>query len=167
MVSSHIFSRVFLLLIKIYHLSRPCDEHGNYLQPDTPPPARTDANPDDWTPFGSHVEFETAEFLYKKVQMSAGDINFLFELWTAYNFQRGGSAPFNNAGDMYRHIDNATLGEVPWQSFTLKYQGAFDPEQSPSWKGAEHVVWFMDPHEVVKKLLANPDFTDGIDFTPH
>lgn len=147
-------------------LGQPCDEEGNYLPAGTPP-TRTEPDSDNWAPFASRVQFETAELLYKKVQMSAGNLDSLFELWTASNIQHGGSAPFAKAQDMYDHIDGAAVGDVPWQSFTLKYEGDVDPERSPSWKAAEHTVWFRDPHEVVKALLANPDFADDIEFSPH
>ncbi|KIK34573.1 hypothetical protein CY34DRAFT_17621 [Suillus luteus UH-Slu-Lm8-n1] len=58
----------------------PCDATGQFLEdgaPLTPPPSKS---PDDWTPYQNHVEFETAEFLYTRNQMSAGDINILLDL---------------------------------------------------------------------------------------
>jgi hypothetical protein len=30
-----------------------------------------------------------------------------------------------------------------------------------------HDVFYRDPHLVVKAMLANPDFDDGMDFSPH
>lgn len=147
-------------------IAKPCDENGNFLPPETPPCSRVDPQPNQWMPFCSRVEFETAEFLFKKDQMSAGHINELFELWAASNVALGGSPPFKNSRDMYQTIDLATLGDVPWQSFTLRYQGEIDPTQSPSWKMANHMIWYRDPHQVVKNLLANSDFAGEVDFAP-
>jgi hypothetical protein len=67
---------------------------------------------------------------------------------------------------MYQTIDDATLGDVPWQSFTLQHQSNGDAAESPSWMTSEHTVWFRDPHEVAKTLLANPAYADKIDFAP-
>ena len=98
--------------------------------------------------------------------MSGGCINDLMELWTASNVRVGGLPPFRNAPDMYQKIDDATLGDVPWQSFTLQHQSCGDAAESPSWMTSEHTVWFRDPHQVMKNLLANPAFADQIDFVP-
>ena len=67
---------------------------------------------------------------------------------------------------MYQTIDDAALGDVPWQSFTLQHDSNGDTVKSPSWMTSEHTVWFRDPHEVAKTLLANPAFADKIDFAP-
>src|SRR6267154_5428604 len=72
---------------------RPCDETGQFLEdgaPPTPPPSKS---PDDWTPYRNHVEFETAEFLYTRNQMSAGDINTLLDLWAATLLKSGDKPP--------------------------------------------------------------------------
>jgi hypothetical protein len=38
---------------------------------------------DDWTPFQNRTEFETADFLYRRNQMSASDIDTLLDLWAS------------------------------------------------------------------------------------
>ena len=161
-----VFCLLVLLLIFLYVIGKPCDEKGDFLPPGIPPPARDDPQPNDWTPFRSRIEFKTAEFLFKKEQVSAGCIDELFELWAASNIALGGTSPFKNARDMYKTIDQATLGGVPWESFKLRYQDEVDPEQSPSWMTAEHTVWYRDPDQVIKNLLANPDFAGDMDFSP-
>jgi hypothetical protein len=79
---------------------QPCDKDGNILPPGTPPVPRVHPPPTDWTPFRSRIEFETAEFLFKKDQMSAGGINELMGLWAASNVKFGGLAPFKNCADV-------------------------------------------------------------------
>ena len=154
----------------LYYLGQPCDKEGNNLPPGTPPPARVDPTSSDWAPFKTRVDFETAEFLYKKDQMSAGRINELMELWAASNVAAGGSSPFRNALDMYQTIDRAVLGDVPWESVKLRYQGedlGVVNSPSPSWMTAEHTVWFRDPRKVVQNLLANADFMGETNLAPH
>ena len=99
--------------------------------------------------------------------MSAGRINELMGLWAASNVKLGGSAPFKNCLDMYRTIDNVALGDIPWKSFKLCYEGEMHPTESPSWMTDHHTIWYRDPNEVVKNLLANPDFVGEMKLGPH
>ncbi|KIM81585.1 hypothetical protein PILCRDRAFT_8631 [Piloderma croceum F 1598] len=47
-----------------------CDEDRNDIPPDTPPPPHpTDRGPNDWTPYNNRVEFEVADFLYRRNQI--------------------------------------------------------------------------------------------------
>lgn len=46
-----------------------------------PPPRRPDIGPQDWAPYDNRLQFETAEFLYKRNQMSGGNIDILLALW--------------------------------------------------------------------------------------
>ncbi|KAG2037070.1 hypothetical protein BDR03DRAFT_1010988 [Suillus americanus] len=55
--------------------ARPCDESGNFLPLGTPPCPLAEQSPDDWAPFRNRMEFETAEFLFSRAQMSAPNIN--------------------------------------------------------------------------------------------
>ncbi|TDL21907.1 hypothetical protein BD410DRAFT_840292 [Rickenella mellea] len=146
----------------------PCDQNGVDLPPGspTPPANNADLSSDDWSPFQNRVEFETAEFLYKRVQMSAKNIDTLMDLWGATLSQHDDEAPYANHKDMYNVIDHTKLGEVPWQSFTVKYKGPKPDHNVPPWMEDEHTVWFRDPHGVVKKMLANPDFKDEFDYAP-
>jgi hypothetical protein len=64
-------------------LGDPCNKMGKTLNPFTgPPPLELDE--DKFFPFTCPEEFLLANFLYKKVQMSAGDISYLMKLWGAY-----------------------------------------------------------------------------------
>ncbi|KAL4260465.1 hypothetical protein AB1N83_010434 [Pleurotus pulmonarius] len=64
-----------------YLTGTPCDVNGNYLPPNTPPPPRAPAAPDDWAPFDSQQQFELADLLFRKVQMSATNIDELLSIW--------------------------------------------------------------------------------------
>jgi hypothetical protein len=60
-----------------------------------------------------------AELLYSKAQMSEGEVDTLLELFG----RSGGNVPFLNHRDFHAAIDELTVGDVPWQSFTVKYKG--------------------------------------------
>jgi hypothetical protein len=136
----------------------------------TPPlPYRNPAS-DDWTPYENRKAFETAEFLYCKAQMSAPDIDTLMSIWSQSQGEKEGLSPFKNHTDLYDTIDKTPLGDVPWQSFTLKYEGEElqgCQNALPQWKTDTYKVFFRDPHTVIQNMLASPDFKDSFDYTPY
>ncbi|KIJ57722.1 hypothetical protein HYDPIDRAFT_171577, partial [Hydnomerulius pinastri MD-312] len=113
-------------LYRNYHMkmnARPCSKEGIFLPSDAPPPPAEPTLPTDWMPFNDRIEFKTAEFLYTRNQMSAGDINFLLELWAASLVKHDENPPFADADDLYDTIDSTELGDVKWESFTVQYTG--------------------------------------------
>ncbi|KZP16263.1 hypothetical protein FIBSPDRAFT_749065 [Athelia psychrophila] len=146
-----------------------CDKNGNFIPANTPPSPRQDPAPTDWGSYESRAHFELAEFLYKDSQMSAGNIDKLFKIWGSHSASSGGEAPFANHKDLYAAIDSTTVGDVPWESFKMKYSGALpDSEEGeiPSWMEDEHEVWFRNPHQLLQNLLSNTDFDGEFDYTP-
>jgi Plavaka transposase len=131
-----------------------------------PPPRNSDQGPDDWTPYDNRLKFEVADFLYRRNQMSAGDINFVLNLWAASLAIHNDTPPFSTTADMHNTIDATPLGDVPWESFTLQYNGAEPAGDIPSWMKAEYDVWFRDPRTLVHNLLSNPDFKSDFDYAP-
>jgi hypothetical protein len=77
----------------------------------------------DWTPFKNRLGFETAEFLFKRVKMSAANIDILCTLWAATLDEFGAEPPFTGHHDLYSTIDAIPVGGVPWQSATFTYDG--------------------------------------------
>jgi hypothetical protein len=67
---------------------------------------------------------------------------------------------------MYRKIDEAILGDVPWQSFQVCYQGDQHGPERLDWMNAQYTVWFRNPKKVVRNLLGNADFMGGVDLSP-
>ncbi|EIW74521.1 hypothetical protein CONPUDRAFT_66962 [Coniophora puteana RWD-64-598 SS2] len=161
----------FLLYLIIFAQSQPtgqkCDPNGNFL-PDNalpyPLPARSQ---DDWFPFRSRVEFETADFLYTRVQAPAGQIDMLMDLWAATLRKHNDTPPFADHNDLYKTIDAIPVGDVPWESFSMTYRGPRPARDVPPWMTASYEVWFRDPHTVVKNILANPDFGKEMDYSPY
>ncbi|KAG2133568.1 uncharacterized protein EDB93DRAFT_1242859 [Suillus bovinus] len=124
-------------------------EKKSHGAPPTPPPIKS---PDDWAPYRNRVEFETAEFLYTRNQMSAGDINILLDLWAATLLKYNDKPPFADHRDLYKTIDATPVARetnvLPWM------------DQS-------HDVWYRDPHEVIQNMLGNPDYATEMDYRPY
>jgi hypothetical protein len=148
-------------------VGRICDEGGNDIPLNaSPPPRSSDKGPDDWTPYDTRLQFEVADFLFRRNQMSAGNINFLLSLWAASLAIHGDEPPFSKTMDMYNTIDSTPLGDIAWESFSLQYNGTRPAENVPSWMEAEYDVWFRDPRSLVHNLLSNPDFKSNFDYAP-
>jgi len=98
--------------------------------------------------------------------MSGGDINILLSLWEASLAEHGDKRPFTSHNDLYNTIDATSLGDIQWQSFSVRYNAALPQGQVPSWMQTDFDVWFRDPHVVVKNLISNPDFDNEFDYAP-
>jgi hypothetical protein len=161
---------IFLLTgIDVYTFTAlPCEEDGTpLLDPDTSPNVTVPCQrSDDWTPYKNRVAFELADFLYRHEQMSAGNIDFLLQLWAASMAGHNESPPFSNHQDLYDTIDSTSIGGIPWQSISLSYNGP-PQEQPPSWMESEYTIWFRDPNQLFKNMLENPDFAGSFDYTPY
>ncbi|KAG1849689.1 hypothetical protein DFJ58DRAFT_716906 [Suillus subalutaceus] len=148
-------------LYRNYHTSlngRPCDVNGVYLPPGAPPPPPENLATDDWTPFRNRTEFEMAEFLYKHNQMPAGQIDRLLDLWASTLAKHNDNPPFADHRDLYHVIDSSPFGDVPWQCFT---------DEDKPWMDDEYEVWFRDPCEVARNMLANSTYANEIDYCPY
>lgn len=153
-------------------LATPCDMDGVELDnPSVPPPPRDrNSNLMDYTPFAFRAEFELAEFLYKKAEMSAALVDQLMEILVAYfsRYEDEPEPPFKGQQDLLDRIDAITLGEVPWDSFTAKYTGPVpDTGPTPEWMTEEFEIHFRDIHALAREMISNPDFKDEFDFTPY
>ncbi|KAG1812062.1 uncharacterized protein BJ212DRAFT_1448197 [Suillus subaureus] len=115
---------------------RICNDQGNPIPLYAPPPPHpSDHGSDDWTPYNDHVKFEVTDFLHRCNQMSAGNINFVFNLWAASLAAHGDTPPFTNHTDMYDTINSTPLG-------SLQYNGIL-PDNSDdvsSWMKSEYDI---------------------------
>ena len=76
-----------------------------------------DADPTNWGAFKSKEGFEIAELVYCSVHMSQGNID---KLLKRYSDEQ---VPFSNHEELYAAIDGIALGGVPWQRFSVQYNG--------------------------------------------
>ncbi|KAF8152242.1 hypothetical protein B0H34DRAFT_110690 [Crassisporium funariophilum] len=144
----------------------PCDQDGEPVDPNLPPASQTRPNDGDWAPYTDEVQFKTADFLYRRVEMSAPNIDYLLELWALSLMKHGDLGPFTSYEDVYHSIDATRLGDAPWKCFATTYNGEAGPND-PSWKSAEYEVWYRDPDVVIANMLSNPDFHGQIDYVPY
>ncbi|KAI0821667.1 hypothetical protein BC628DRAFT_1412796 [Trametes gibbosa] len=141
----------------------PCDANGVYLPPEAPAPVRTDAAADDWSPYTNRLEFELAEFLFKRTQMPQSNITTLMDLWAADVIRFGGRPPFADHVDLYRTIDATEHGDVPWCCFKVRYTGPRPADTVPLWMDETYEVWYRDPRKVAIKMMADPTLTGHFD----
>ncbi|RXW17060.1 hypothetical protein EST38_g8794 [Candolleomyces aberdarensis] len=73
--------------------------------------------------------------------------------------------PFEDAQDLLDHIDSIPHGDVPWESFTVRYDGEMPPS-APSWMTKGYEVWYRDPLTILEGQIANADFVGHIDYAP-
>ncbi|KAG0700037.1 hypothetical protein DFH29DRAFT_983264 [Suillus ampliporus] len=144
-----------------------CGANGNLIDQNACLPPQTDVIPTNWTPYQSQVAFETAEFLFMRNQMSAGQMDTLLDLWAATLIKHDDSPPFVSHRDLYDTIDATPLGDVAWESFSMSFNRVKPAENVPPWMDATHDVWFHDPHLLIHNMLANPDFDGEIEYTPY
>ncbi|KAJ7048804.1 hypothetical protein C8F01DRAFT_1266590 [Mycena amicta] len=142
----------------------PCDADGYNLPPGALPPPLDERAADDFGAFDDRAQFEFAEFLYKRQEMSGDSIDELAQLLAAL-YQD--DPFFNNHRDLYTMIDSIQQGDIPWQSFAVEYTGP-RPEtgEIPSWMTEKYEVWFRCPLAIFERQLANPDFKDELDWAP-
>src|ERR1700679_1731977 len=95
----------------------PCDLDGFDITPDAPLLQNpSNDSQSSWFPFDSQAQFETADFLFKKAEMSQADVDILMRLWAT--FLPDGHAPFLNHQDMLATIDAIDSRDIQWQSFS-------------------------------------------------
>ncbi|KAG1762208.1 hypothetical protein EDD22DRAFT_778730, partial [Suillus occidentalis] len=144
-----------------------CDAEGDLIDQNAPPPPRTDALQDDWTPYESRIAFETADFLFSRNQTSAKQIDTLLDLWAASLIKHDDAPPFTDHRDLYNTIDATPLGNVPWETFSMSYTGAKPLHDIPPWMDATYDVWFRDPRLLLHDMLGNPDFNGEMEYVPY
>jgi hypothetical protein len=124
------------------------------------------ASEKDWSPFNNRVEFELAELLYQHSQMSAHEIDTLMDLWATSALKCGDIPPFANHQDLYNALDSIPYGDIPWQSFAMRF-GERPDGSCPPWMDQTYDVWFRDPHLIIRHMLQNPEFKGDIDYAPY
>ena len=147
---------------------RRCDRHGTHVPPNALPESLTLKADDDWSPFTSRAGFELAEFMFADAELSQRKIDKLLELWAATLIPHGDSPPIVNHRDLHRQIDAIELGNIQWETARLGYDGPLpNTVRPPEWKTAGYDVWYRNPHEVIKNILARPDLDGHVDYAAY
>jgi hypothetical protein len=98
--------------------------------------------------------------------MSGRNIDTLLDLWAASLIKHEDHPPFRDHNDLYATIDATPLGDVPWQSFSLTYDGEIPDNGAPVWMSDKYEVWYRDPRTVIRNMLDNPEFDGKFDRSP-
>ena len=106
--------------------------------------------------------------MFSDAELSRRRIDKLLKVWAATLICHGDSPPIANHQDLHQQINAIELGNVDWENVCLKYNGPH-PEvtRPPEWKTTEYVVWYRNPRQVIKNILANPDFDGHIDYVAY
>jgi hypothetical protein len=99
--------------------------------------------------------------------MSKSNIDDLFGILKTRAAGEGSATPFENSADLYATIDSIMEGEVPWDSFNVQYNGPRPESNVPLWMDEKYQVFYRDPCEVVRSMLANKAFDGNFDYTPY
>src|ERR1700753_3616327 len=112
----------------------------------------------------SQAGFELAEFMFTDAKLSRRKVDTLLELLAATLVPHTNSPPITNHRDLHHQIDAVKVGDVWWENTCLKYDGPL-PEVTcpPEWKTATYDVWYWNPREVIKNILACPDLEGHVD----
>lgn len=165
LASTFMYMVPVIMFIPCFFLAIPLDQNGRPIDPGMPPPPRTTPPAGNWTSFEDELQFKTADFLYRRVEMSAPNIDYLMELWAFSKLKDGEFGPFEGSKDMYAAINAIPLGSVPWECFV---NDPVNPSpDAPSWQTGEHQIWFRDPERIASLMLDNPDFNGQFDTTPY
>lgn len=119
----------------------------------------------DWSPFVSEVQFELADLLYRRAELSTTNVEDLLELWARSLSLSGAPAPFRSCREMHAVIDSSILGDIPWECLSRLPDGV--DEHTPDWKRMSYEVWYCNPDAVVSAMLDNPDFNGQFDLCPY
>src|SRR5258708_38860805 len=98
-----------------------CGQYGHPIPDGSPPPPPDhDSSPNNWAPYGNRVQFEAADFLFSRQQMSTSSVDFQLKLWAATLVVHGAVPPFASYKDMYQKINATRLRSAPCASLTRK-----------------------------------------------
>lgn len=148
--------------MNLHRIGTPCDANGDDLPPGEAPPPCAVLDDDDFSPYEDRANFEIADFLYRRNQMPGTHIDDLMRLWAA---KEDSEPPYASTDHLYETIDSTTLGDAPWESFSVKYQGPEPAEGAAPWMTQEYDVWCRNTRTVIRNQLANPDFAGEIDYS--
>lgn len=97
--------------------------------------------------------------------MSEGDTDFLLTLMNGLLVAHGDTAPFQNHTDMHSKIDATTLGEAPWESFSLNYNGplpeGISADEIPSTDSTMYLIRNIHPMAHIVSMTSCPGIGRG------
>jgi len=99
--------------------------------------------------------------------MPVAQIDSLLDIWAVSLLWHSGQLLFASHQDLYNTINSTPLGDIKWESFTVKYTGECPATGAPPWMNDAYEVWFRDPRKLIHSILENHNFTNEMDFQPY
>jgi hypothetical protein len=144
-----------------------CNEAGDNIPPDSPPPAvPPDNNFGPWHPFNDRIAFDFAWDHFVESQSSEKKVNQALMHWAALLLEHNGDVPWRNAEDLYKTIDQIQCGDSPWKTYKIQYQGP-RPQTPPKWMTETYELCCRDSRQVLHQQLATSDFKDKFNPVPY
>ncbi|TDL20259.1 hypothetical protein BD410DRAFT_815646 [Rickenella mellea] len=145
----------------------PCDVDGFDLPPRTPLSPAEDRGTSEWEPYKSRLQFEVAEFTFKRAQMPQAQVDTLLELWAASLMEFGADPPFANHSKLHETIDSTKLGDVPWD-LTFRWGIDYAPYREVGDHGERRYTNLMsgDWSWTQADVIAEDESTYGALFVP-
>ncbi|KAI0682812.1 hypothetical protein C8T65DRAFT_750046 [Cerioporus squamosus] len=143
-----------------------CDEHGNFIPADAPPPPRPDDI--DWHPFPDRPTFEFAEFAFEDAHLSRAKVDRMLCLFAAKHVADGlpdYNSIFKDYQEILDSVDAIQYGEAPWKTFAVRYSGPVTPA-SPAWQRETYYVHTRNTLRVAEILAGCPNFNGQFDYVP-
>ena len=124
--------------------------------PEDSVPESTPLCDQEWFPYRNQIEFEVADFIFRRNEMPQSQVDDLMNLWAAFCQLNNldASPPFTNHQDLLDTIDSTPDGSIAWDCVKVSYCGNM-PEEPPSWMFQEYEVWFRDAKKVVEGIMSN------------
>lgn len=88
-------------------------------------------------------------------------------MWQASILKHREKVPWTNAEDLYKTIDLIQLGDAPWKSHKILYQGPRPPGTPPKWMTETYELCTRDSRLVLHNQLASSEFKGNINFVPY
>ncbi|KDQ50187.1 hypothetical protein JAAARDRAFT_115390, partial [Jaapia argillacea MUCL 33604] len=129
-----------------------------------PPP---EDNRPEWFPFKSQIDFDFAYQHFIEVQNSEGSINKAIEWWAAALLKHEDFPPWTSVQELYKTIDSIQMGNAPWKTYKIHYEGPLPPGTPPKWmtKTYELVTW--DALQLIQNQLLTTDFEKDVTPVPY
>ena len=65
-------------------------------------------------------------------------------------------------------LSTQPLGDMPWQSFMLKYNGDLPDGEVPApWMETGYNAWYQDPCTLIHNIISNPNFKGEFEYAPY
>lgn len=85
------------------------------------------------------------------------------ELLAAY-YGKEKPPPFVNHQDLQNAIDSIPMGEVPWETFSISYEGPKPAGNIPPWMEQEYTFWYRCPRQLLINQLSDRSFAKEMDW---